>query len=210
MTNHYESWWQKNLGAEKYLHNGEWYNAPSIQTFEQWMGDHNAADRVRARNILLQYNKLLDAGCGAAPEYQAVLSDKYTGLDITPKLVEYNKSRGINCVHGSLNSIPFEDNAFDVSMSRHVVEHMKDITEPLNELIRVSKKQVLILFFIKPHDGNEHIRSLDNEDTEWEVYHNTYSRPLIENQLNSNPKVAEYEWLDGCASTQSYLNILLK
>lgn len=210
MTTHYESWWEKNLGSEKYLHNGQWYNSPSIQSFEQWMGDHNAPDRVRAREILVEYNSILDAGCGAAPEYQAVLSDKYTGLDITQKLVDYNKSRGIKCVQGSLNSIPFHDNNFDVSLSRHVVEHMKNITDPLNELIRVSKKQVLILFFIKPHDGDEHIVSLDNQNTEWEIYHNTYSKKLIEQQLANNSKVSKYEWLGGCASTVSYLNILLK
>ena len=38
---------------------------------------------------------------------------KYTGMDITPKLVKYNLSKNINCVQGSLNNI-FNDNSFDI------------------------------------------------------------------------------------------------
>ena len=207
--NQYENWWESNLGSDKYLHNGEWYGSPSVSSFEEWMGDHNSADRVKARSLLLEYDSILDAGCGAAPEHRAVLSNKYVGLDITQKLVDYNRSRGINCVQGTLNSIPFTDNSFDVSISRHVIEHMKDIEKPLDELIRVSKKQVLIFFFIMPQDTPNHQIVLDNKNTQWELYHNIYSKIIIEQQLNNNNKVNKYEWINGAASTLCYLNILL-
>lgn len=208
--NTYEMWWQNNLNSEKYFHNGQWYTCPSVNSFEQWMGDHNAPDRVYARTLLLDYESLLDAGCGAAPEYNAVEPNKYTGLDITQKLVDYNLSRGINCVQGTLMKIPFEDNSFDVSISRHVVEHMPEIERPLSELIRVSRKQVLVYFFMMPTDNSTHSISLDNINTEWEIYHNYYSKVLIENILNHNKKVDKFTWINGKASTVCYLNIIMK
>lgn len=206
----YESWWQSNLGSSKYLHNGQWYDSPSTSSFEQWMGDSNSPDRVFARTLLLPYGSILDAGCGAAPEFNAVDPSKYTGLDITPKLVEYNLSRNINCVQGSLNNIPFSDNSFDVSISRHVTEHMPNIEQPITELIRVTKKQVLLYFFIKPVESNTHLISLDNQGTQWEIYHNTYSKNLIETILLNHNKVQSFNWVEGCGNTQTYLNILLK
>lgn len=205
----YETWWENNLGSEKYLHNGQWYNSPTVTSFESWMGDHNSPDRVKVRSLFVEYNSLLDAGCGAAPEAQAIDYNKYTGMDITQRLVDYNISRGIKCVKGSLNNIPFEDNAFDIVISRHVTEHMSSIENPLNEMIRVAKKQVLISFFIKPEYTDHHRISLDNANTEWEIYHNRYSQTLIEKELSNNPKVLEFNWVDGCASTQCVLNILL-
>ena len=121
---------------------------------------------------------------------------KYTGMDITQKLVEFNKSKNIMCIQGSLNEIPFNNNSFDIVHSRHVVEHMSNIEKPLDELVRVGIKKVLIPFFIKPSNKSEHIINLDNAGTVGEVYHNIYSKKLIEERLKNNIKVNNIEWID--------------
>jgi ubiquinone/menaquinone biosynthesis C-methylase UbiE len=205
----YETWWENNLGSDKYFHNGQWYNAPTVSTFESWMGDHNSPDRVYARTLFVPYDSVLDAGCGAAPEAQTIDTNKYTGMDITQKLVDYNNSRGIKCVQGTLENIPFNNSQFDIVISRHVTEHTSSIEKPLNELIRVAKKQVIVSFFIKPEVLETHKIFLDNVNTEWEIYHNVYSKTLIEQQLANNKKVDSYSWIEGCASTQCYLDIKL-
>jgi ubiquinone/menaquinone biosynthesis C-methylase UbiE len=120
----------------------------------------------------------------------------YTGMDITPKLVEYNISKNINCVLGSINNIPFEDNSFDIVHSRGVVEHMSSIEKPLDEMIRVAIQKVFISFFIKPTKNSEHKICLDNEGTKGEVYHNAYSKIIIEKHLNDNTKVKDFRWMD--------------
>ena len=59
---------------------------------------------------------------------------------------------------------------------------MEDFRKPISEMIRVAKNLVLIVFFIELHiqEGKSHY-SLDNEDTEFEIYHNQYSKEEISN-----------------------------
>ena len=93
--------------------------------------------------------KVLDVGCGGSPEYYGIKKYKnltYTGIDITPEMVQFNKEKGINCIEGSANNIPFEDSTFDVVHTRHVLEHMENFIKPIDEMIRVSNKLVLISF----------------------------------------------------------------
>jgi len=200
----YEKWWENNLGGGSYEHGGDTFKAPTCAEFESWMGDKDATDRKYMRTLWPEFKTFLDGGCGACPEYFGLQSDfqdekDYTGVDITPKLVEFNKSRGINCVHGSLNEIPFDDNSFDVALSRHVVEHMAGIEKPLNELIRVTKKQVILCFFIDPLTNytDQHIIDLGNPGTVNECYHNTYSANIISNILESHSKVLDFKWIGG-------------
>ena len=164
------------------------------------MGDSNSADRVYVRKYFGDFETFLDAGCGGYPEYVDIMkinsNVKYTGMDITQKLVEFNQSKNIICIQGSLNNIPFHDNSFDIVHSRHVVEHMNNIEKPLDELVRVGIKKVLIPFFIKPSDQSEHTIRLDNKGTSGEVYHNIYSKKLIEEKLKNNIKVNNIEWID--------------
>lgn len=201
LKNH-EKWWEVNLGEKTYVHGDHQVQAPTLENFKDWMGDPLAADRLEVRKLFGEFENILDAGCGGCPEYYGLKDTKqdldYTGLDITPKIVEFNKSKEINCVQGSLNEIPFSENSFDVVHSRHVVEHMEDIEQPLKEMIRVSRKKVVISFFISPLQNwsYEHKTSLDNPDTSGEVYHNCYSKVLIEKQLDKNKKVEKYSWVN--------------
>ncbi len=200
LENH-EKWWENNLGNKQYIHRGKTRVAPSLEGFQTWMGDLNAPDRVEVRKLFGEFETILDAGCGACPEYYGLTNMykdiKYTGLDITPKLVEFNKSNNINCVLGNLNDIPFDDESFDIVHSRHVVEHMSGIEKALEELIRVAEKKVFIPFFINPltNMSNKHKIYLDNKDTTGEVYYNHYSKDLIDNFLNTIPKVKNIEWI---------------
>jgi len=161
-------------------------------------GEINDEDRLFVRKKFGNFNNILDIGCGSCPEYfgikQMYKNVKYTGMDITQKLVKYNQDRGINCILGSLNNIPFKDSTFDIIHSRHVVEHMNNIETPLNEMIRVCKNKIFISFFIKPNESKNHKLNLSNKNTSREIYHNSYSKYLIEKQLNMHQKVKKFEW----------------
>jgi len=209
----YESWWETNLDSDTYVHDGQRYDAPSRETFESWMGDHTARDREVARLLMIDnYESVLDAGCGAAPEHQVIDPDKYFAMDITQKLVDYNVSRGIKCQQGSLMNMPYEDSKFDVVISRHVTEHMAEIETPLKEMVRVAKKQILLSFFIDPIDEEYHKIQLDNAGTDGEIYHNQYSQRIIEGILAGSSKVEGWTWHDGGSKTKTtrILNIRLR
>ena len=111
-------------------------------------------------------------------------------------LVKYNKDRQIECVLGNLKSLPWGDSSFDIVHSRHAVEHMDGIEQPLTELIRVAKKRILIVFFVEPTEENQHKISLYDKGTFRERYRNDYSKPLIEKLLKQNIKVKNFEWKD--------------
>ena len=79
--------------------------------YDQDMVEWNYVGPKNAAKMFSKYahNKsinILDAGCGGCPEYYGIINMykdvKYTGMDITPKLVEYNNSQNIDCVYGSL------------------------------------------------------------------------------------------------------------
>lgn len=211
----FEKWWSENLFSDKseYEHLGEKIRMPSMDEFsESWMGSIFEEDRVKVRKQFKNYKTLLDVGCGGSPEFYGIEKYKnleYTGMDITPEIVEFNVNKGINCVVGSANNIPFADSTFDIVHSRHVIEHMENFIKPLEEMIRVAKYVVLIPFFIKPLESGKSIISLDNEGTEYEIYHNQYSKSEISEVLNSNRKVKNYKYsnLGGLSNTLLKINI---
>ena len=152
---------------------------------------------------------MLDVGVSEFYGIEKYKNLEYTGMDITPEIVEFNENKGINCVVGSANNIPFADSTFDIVHSRHVIEHMENFKKPLEEMIRVAKYVVLIPFFIKPLESGKSIISLDNEGTEYEIYHNQYSKSEISEALNSNRKVKNYKYsnLGGLSNTLLKINI---
>ena len=205
----FEKWWSENLfsGKTEYEHHGKKIQMPSIEEFSNsWMGSILEKDRVKVRKNFKRYKSILDVGCGGSPEFYGIQKFKklkYTGLDITPEIVELNLAKGINCVVGSANQIPFEDSSFDVVHSRHVIEHMEDYKKPIEEMIRVAKFLVLISFFIEPLETGESIKSLDNENTEYEIYHNQYSKSEISQLLETNNQVKSHKYskLEGQSKT---------
>ena len=76
------------------------------------------------------FGDLLDCGCGTGA-ILASLHEKYpdkhfTGIDITPKMIEVAESRGIGSVDfvvGDCENLPFGDNSFDVVICSHSFHH---------------------------------------------------------------------------------------
>lgn len=79
------------------------------------------------------FSDLLDAGCGAAPMI-SLLAKKYpdchyTGLDLTPAMIEQAKKKNIpnaEFVVGDCENFPFEDNAFDAIICSNSFYHYPD------------------------------------------------------------------------------------
>ena len=216
MRENYENWWSKNIFSENssYIHDGKEHTTPSVEEFsKQWMGTVDSIDRKEVRGYITKYNSVLDVGCGGAPEYYGlkdISNIKYTGLDITPELVQLNKNNNIECHVGSANDIKFKDSSFEVVHSRHVIEHMSNFQKPISEFIRVAEKLVLVVFFIGPFLKFKSEINLDNKGTDGEIYHNRYSRFEIRNFLNKIEKVNSYEYVKLGGISTYLLKIKLK
>jgi ubiquinone/menaquinone biosynthesis C-methylase UbiE len=68
-------------------------------------------------------------------QYPAV---KCTGCDYT------KQAQRFEMVKGSILSLPFDDNSFDVVLCTHALEHIKDHRRALSELLRVTKRRLII------------------------------------------------------------------
>lgn len=114
------------------------------------------AHRAQYESILKNVEpgmKVLDAGCGEGT-LSIMMAKKgaiVTGVDISRPNIsnakEYAKKEGIINIDFStadLESLPFEDNSFDLVVSSHVLEHLPDFDKGLKELMRVTKKTAIV------------------------------------------------------------------
>ena len=131
------------MTVEEYTKNGEYqYN-----NFKE--------ELLKFTNRPLEGSKLLEYGCGAGAFLNAALSD---GIDAYG--VEVNKEREktykrfcVNpdnharwvCYDGEI--LPFASQTFDYVYSWYVLEHVSDLYQGLKEIVRVTKKDGIILLF---------------------------------------------------------------
>lgn len=185
-----QTWWNHNIGTR-------------LDEFKGWVGDGSAPSKVyMARYLkgvngeLLSYRTLLDAGCGNATFYDTLQKEnvdglEYTGADSCVYFVEDNRKRGIQMIQTDIRKIPVEDRVYDVVFSRHTFEHQPTVEIILQELIRIAKKEMCHIFFLKPAE-----KQIINWDATTNLYHNTYSRPDIEQLLLRHPRVKTWKWVN--------------
>lgn len=97
--------------------------------------------------------KILDVGCGAGHylrSFRKRLDENidYTGIDATKSHIEYAKKAfgsEVNFSQGDIFNLQFENNSFDIVVCNNVLLHLPPPpVKPISELIRVSKKHIII------------------------------------------------------------------
>ena len=179
-----QTWWDDNLENR-------------FDDYLKWLGDKNAESRVFIRDNIkkMEVKSIADFGCGPCIEYTALTEDgyefKYLGIDSCIHIKGVTDELKIPFLKAPIEKTGLEDGSFELSYSRHVLEHLPTYKDALEEMIRVSNKYVLNVFFIKP-TNDEKINYWKEEN----LYHNTYSKGEIENCLKKNSKVESFGWID--------------
>ncbi|MBR9676075.1 class I SAM-dependent methyltransferase [Candidatus Woesearchaeota archaeon] len=98
---------------------------------------------------------LLDVGCGTGITTQP-WKCKRTGLDPAKKLLEkaHNKEE-IKYVLGKAESIPFENDSFDIVVSITAIQNFADTRKGLLEIKRVGKDFFILSFLKKSSKANK-------------------------------------------------------
>jgi len=129
---------------------------------------------------------VLDAGCGSGNLYKYVKDKNYTGVDFTKKFIEHTKALYPNAVFltGNILDLPFPDNSFDTVACLSVLEHIKykDLKQAINELIRTSRKLVLIEFCIPPWTKKTYTSN------KFGLICNKYNKEEIQTIIKNNPR----------------------
>ncbi|MFA5098667.1 MAG: class I SAM-dependent methyltransferase [Candidatus Paceibacterota bacterium] len=112
-------------------------------SFETIKGDSFYAELKKfITDFNLEDKKVLEIGSGNG-KFQDIIDD-YTGIDISENLKNlYHKPF---FTIESEKKYPFVDNSFDAIFTNTVFEHIPDIDNALNEMLRVLKPSGLILF----------------------------------------------------------------
>lgn len=103
-------------------------------------------------NLLSQltFGSLYEAGCGEGYVIEHVRSNYANAIlhasDISSRTISEAKTRspGIEYAVSSIYSLPVADESFDVAMALEVFEHLEDPTAGLLELLRISKRYIII------------------------------------------------------------------
>lgn len=107
-------------------------------------------------------------------------------------------------IQAEAHSIPVEDNSYEITFARHLLEHQPTFEPILDEMIRIGSKLTAHIWFKKPGD----IEVIDYNSIN-KLYHNIFSKKKINDYLFNHPKVKYNEWID-IDETESLLLIWLK
>lgn len=113
-------------------------------------GDLSPRDFYRFKRVkkYLCGNSILDVGCGKA-DFLNLIKNSYqiAGTEVNTQRVDFlNGMLGQDIVRlGNLDEkLDFEDESFDAVVCLEVLEHLEDPEEALKELLRISRKRVII------------------------------------------------------------------
>jgi SAM-dependent methyltransferase len=95
-------------------------------------------EALLARTRLPNSPRILDAGCGTGGNLQRYAKmGRADGVDPSPEAVGFCRERGFDVQQAGLESLPFEDERFDLIAATDVLEHVAAEQEALGELWRV-------------------------------------------------------------------------
>lgn len=149
---------------------GDWFDLGFFEKWKdlsdkEWVDLYNHhrqhAQRVddtttEQRKIIIQNikgKKVLDVGCGTSSLTLEIAQHGFdsTGLDVSDLSLKQLEERAqnlgvkIKTVQGFAEKLPFEDKSFDTIISCHTLEHVKGLSEMINELKRVASQRVILL-----------------------------------------------------------------
>jgi ubiquinone/menaquinone biosynthesis C-methylase UbiE len=96
-------------------------------------------------NIDSTTENLIDIGCGSG-YLLSKIGTKFPDISLNGFDIKNPSGKEkFNYVHGNIENLPFEDNAFDVVICCHTIEHLLKLDLCIKELVRITKKQLFIV-----------------------------------------------------------------
>ena len=97
---------------------------------------------------------ILDVGCACGHYYRSIKNKVkknfyYTGADpykifLDKAKIAWKNDKNVNFVKGNIYKLPFKKNQFDLLICSNVFIHLNDVRKPLREILRVTKKSLII------------------------------------------------------------------
>ena len=123
----------------------------------------------------LKAESILDAGCGEGFTINKLkengIGKKIEGMEYSKEAISFGKKLfpHLTIKQGSVYDLPYKDNSFDLIICTEVLEHLEYPIRALKEMLRVSKKYLVIsipnepLFMISNFLRGKNLSSLGND-----------------------------------------------
>jgi SAM-dependent methyltransferase len=93
--------------------------------------------------------RILDVGCGTGANLEMLSQFGHAeGVDVSDEALEFCRKKGLKVEKGLAETLPYGDEAFDVTTALDVVEHLDDDVAGLRELYRVTKRGGYSVVFV--------------------------------------------------------------
>jgi SAM-dependent methyltransferase len=89
-------------------------------------------------------SRVLDVGCGLgkfAERMNRDLEVEVTAVDLSPRMVELTRGRGVNAIVADAQDLPFEEGKFDCVVANWVIHHFPDPDAGVREMGRVLRPE---------------------------------------------------------------------
>ena len=140
----------KDLTIREFTKAADIYESSHAGIYEMCKDDYPYISGELAKE---DYTDLLDCGCGTGPMisllYEEDPTRHYTGIDITPRMIEVARAKnlsGVEWVVGDCEDLPFDENAFDAIICSNSFHHypnpqkffdsVKRVLRPSEETLR--------------------------------------------------------------------------
>ena len=169
---------------------------------EKYTKEHEKSHKDKSRRYIVQklkdkpYESMLELGIGSGILLDNLLKENitinYTGIDASTSFIKVTKKKHPNAniiLHDFDNTLPFDNEQFDIVYARHVLEHVKHYKYIVAEMARVCKKEMIIILF-RPLIKEDKINLVEHKGT----YYNSYSRDgflVLCNKLFKTTEVIE-------------------
>lgn len=93
--------------------------------------------------------RILDVGCGTGANIEMLSQfGEAEGVDVSDDALEFCRRKGLKVQKGLAETLPYEDESFELTTALDVIEHLDDDVAGLKEMFRVTKSGGYSLFFV--------------------------------------------------------------
>ena len=93
--------------------------------------------------------KILDVGCGTGANLEMLAQfGTAEGVDVSDDALEFCRQKGLKVQKGLAETLPYDDNSFDLTTALDVIEHLDDDIAGLKEMHRVTRRGGYSLIFV--------------------------------------------------------------
>jgi len=92
---------------------------------------------------------ILDVGCGTGANIEMLSQyGDAEGVDVSDEALEFCRLKGLKVQKGLAETLPYDDESFELTTALDVIEHLDDDVAGLKEMFRVTKRGGYSLFFV--------------------------------------------------------------